>query len=113
MLLKIWILWKSNKTEERLREQFLIKQIHEHYKNQKLPDVGPTEEGFGNTVAEEDTNKDDILEELVGEIVESDGLKCELVSTKTTVVPPADGLGTKDSTERDDTKNFVTRDGDM
>lgn len=53
------------------------------------------------------------MEELVGEIVESEGLKCELVSTETTVVPPADGLGTKDSTERDDTRNFVTRDGDV
>ena len=66
-----------------------------------------------NTVAEEDTNKDDILEELVCEIVESEGLKCELVSTETTVVPPADGIGAKDSPESDDTRNFVTRDGDL
>lgn len=101
MLLKRWIYRKGNTTEERLREQLFVKQIYQHYNNRKLPDIGPTEEGFGNIVAEEDdssTNKDDILGEWVGEIVESEGLKCELA---------------KDLTERDDTMDFVTRDGDM
>lgn len=116
MLLKRWIYRKGNTTEERLREQLFVKQIYQHYNNRKLPDISPTEEGVGNIVAEEDdssTNKDDILGEWEGEIVESEGLKCELAFTETTVVRLSGRLGAKDLTERDDTMDFVTRDGDM
>ena len=97
MLLKRKTYRKGNTTKERLREQLFVKQIPQHYKNRQLPDISPTED----IVAEEDdssTNKDDILGEWVGEIVEYEGLKCELAFTETTVVRLPGGSGVKDLT---------------
>ena len=61
MLLKRWIYRKGNTTEERLREQLFVKQIYQHYNNQKLPDM----EMVAVTAADTVSSMEDTIELVI------------------------------------------------